>query len=369
MIRSPTATAPSLTAAPRAGAAARLAARRRRASTSAGLAVSRMTSDRPQSLETATRPPSVTTASKGAESPVVRSSRARPRAPARSRRASRSTASTAGASSNAEGSGEATRTSCGKRDMPGRTSAAPPGDAVKIRTTAMGILVIRRSNRGGASSTRCDVRIDDVMRTSSRVTSLISLTSADGVRLTAVHIPARRPSEIAIVLIPGFSGWSQKPGVARASAVLAEFGDVLQVDLRGHGRSSGVSTLADREVLDIDAAVAYARTLGFPHVITVGFSMGGAAAMRHAGLAGEDLYGHRVQHPPDALVCVSTGSVWYQRDTRPMRRLHWLVLTRLGRLVARRAFQVRIDPAGWGFEPISPLDAARRIRVPLLLVQ
>ena len=207
------------------------------------------------------------------------------------------------------------------------------------------------------------------MRTSSGVTSLISLESADGVHLTAVHIPARHPSEIAIVLVPGFSGWSQKPGVARASAVLAEFGDVLQVDLRGHGRSGGETTLADREVLDVDAAVAYARTLGFPHVITIGFSMGGAAVMRHAGLVGEELHGHRLQHPSDALVCVSTGSVWFQRDTRPMRRLHWLVLTRLGRVVARRAFKVRVDPAGWGLEPLSPLDAARRLKVPLLLVQ
>jgi pimeloyl-ACP methyl ester carboxylesterase len=207
------------------------------------------------------------------------------------------------------------------------------------------------------------------MRTSSGVTSLISLVTADGVNVAATHIPARRPSEIAIVLIPGFSGWSQKPGVARASAVLAEFGDVLQVDLRGHGRSEGVTTLADREVLDVDAAVAYARTLGFPHVITIGFSMGGAATLRQAGLAGDELYGYRVQHPPDALVCVSTGSIWYQRDTRPMRRLHWLVLTRLGRVVARHVFQVRIDPAGWGAEPLSPLDAARRLRVPLLLVQ
>jgi pimeloyl-ACP methyl ester carboxylesterase len=207
------------------------------------------------------------------------------------------------------------------------------------------------------------------MRTSSGVTSSISLKTADGVILAAVHIPARHPTEIAIVLVPGFSGWSQAPGVARASAVLAEFAEVLQVDLRGHGRSGGTSTLADREVLDVDAAVAYARTLGFPHVITVGFSMGGAAVMRHGGLVGEEIYGYPLQHPSDALVCVSTGSVWYQRDTRPMRRLHWLVLTRLGRVVARHAFHVRIDPAGWGAEPISPLDAAARLSVPLLLVQ
>jgi pimeloyl-ACP methyl ester carboxylesterase len=173
---------------------------------------------------------------------------------------------------------------------------------------------------------------------------------------------------VAIVLAPGFSGWSLKPGVARAAAVLAERADVFQIDLRGHGRSAGKSTLADREVLDVDAGVGHVRSLGFERVVTVGFSMGGAAVIRHAALAGEDVHGHLVRHPVDAVVSVSTGSAWYIRDTKPMRRLHWLVLTRLGRLVAREGFHVRIDSHGWSQEPLSPLAAAQRMRVPLLVV-
>jgi pimeloyl-ACP methyl ester carboxylesterase len=173
---------------------------------------------------------------------------------------------------------------------------------------------------------------------------------------------------VAIVLVPGFSGWSQKPGVARAAAVLAENADVVQVDLRGHGRSGGRSTLADREVLDVDAAVEYARALNLPHVVTVGFSMGGAAVIRHAALNGEPIHGEVLKHQVDAVAVVSTGSAFYIRDTRPMRRLHWLVLTRLGRLVAREAFRVRVDPHGWEVEPMSPLEAARRLQLPLLVV-
>jgi pimeloyl-ACP methyl ester carboxylesterase len=206
------------------------------------------------------------------------------------------------------------------------------------------------------------------MQTSSGVSRTVSLRSADGVVLEATHTPARGPAKVVIVLVPGFSGWSQKPGVARAAAVFAENADVLQVDLRGHGRSQGLTTLADREVLDVDAAVAHARSLGLRYVVTVGFSMGGAAVIRHAALVGEQIHGHRVNNPVDAVVSVSTGDAWYIRDTRPMRRLHWLVLTRFGRLVARRAFHLRIDPKGWTEEPLSPLAAAARLRLPLLVV-
>ena len=207
------------------------------------------------------------------------------------------------------------------------------------------------------------------MGTSSSVTSTVSLRAADGVRLVATHTPAASPSGLAIVLVPGFSGWSQKPGVARAVTVLAEQADVFQIDLRGHGRSDGHSTLADREVFDVDAAVAHVRGLGYEQVVTVGFSMGGAAVIRHSALVGDTLYGQPVQHQVDAVVCVSTGSAWYIRDTRPMRRLHWIVLTRLGRVVARRVFRVRVDPKGWGDDPLSPVDAAARLTVPLLVVQ
>ena len=206
------------------------------------------------------------------------------------------------------------------------------------------------------------------MQTSSGVTRLISLRTADGIRLSATLTPARCGAKLAIVLVPGFSGWSKKPGVARAAAVFAEHADVLQVDLRGHGESDGRTTLADREVFDVDAAVEYARSLGLPHVVTVGFSMGGAAVIRQAALVGEEVHGHVLSHPVDAVVSVSTGDAWYIRDTRPMRRLHWLVLTRIGRLVARKAFHVRIDPNGWTEEPLSPLDAAARLHLPLLVV-
>jgi pimeloyl-ACP methyl ester carboxylesterase len=206
------------------------------------------------------------------------------------------------------------------------------------------------------------------MGTQSSVTSAVSLRTADGVRLAATHTPARGTAHVAIVLVPGFSGWSGKPGVARATAVLAEHADVLQIDLRGHGRSGGRSTLADREVFEVDAAVAYLRSLGHERVVTIGFSMGGAAAIRHAALVGEQVHGHALTSPVDAVVCVSTAGAWYIRDTKPMKRLHFLVLTRLGRVIAREVFRVRIDPKGWGEDPLSPLGAAARLPVPLLVV-
>ena len=52
-------------------------------------------------------------------------------------------------------------------------------------------------------------------------------------------------------------------------------------------RALGFSTLGDREVLDVDAAVAEARRLGYARVVSMGWSMGGTCVLRHAALVGQ----------------------------------------------------------------------------------
>jgi pimeloyl-ACP methyl ester carboxylesterase len=186
---------------------------------------------------------------------------------------------------------------------------------------------------------------------------VVMVRAADGVLLSAHHDAG--PGGLAIVAAHGFTGSWRRPSMRRAAAVLGRFGGVVTFDFRGHGRSGGRSTVGDREILDLEAAVAWARTLGYPRVATVGFSMGAAVAVRHAALVG----GVR------AIAAVSGPSRWYYRGTVPMRRLHWVVERRLGRLVGRTALRTRIAAGGWDPVPAEPVAVAARIApVPLLVV-
>jgi pimeloyl-ACP methyl ester carboxylesterase len=179
------------------------------------------------------------------------------------------------------------------------------------------------------------------------------------------------PGAFAVVLLPGFSGWSRKPAVSTVTSELRRSAcpaGLLVVDLRGHGESTGVSTMGDREVFDVDAAVAAARSFGYGRVVTLGWSMGASCVLRHAALSGQELHGHPVRQAPDAVVTVSAVSRWRVKETVAMRRMHRIVETRLGRLIARRLFRVRIDPEGWQRPPLSPTESAARLSVPLLVV-
>ncbi|WP_289850965.1 alpha/beta hydrolase [Actinoallomurus purpureus] len=179
----------------------------------------------------------------------------------------------------------------------------------------------------------------------------------DGVRIDAGHLPG--PEGLCLVLAHGFTGAWRQPTTRRIAAVLNRFGGVIAIDFRGHGRSGGRSTVGDREILDVDAAVRHARHLGYEHVGLVGFSMGGAVVVRHAAL-------HR---GVDAVAAVSAPARWYYRDTKPMRRVHWAIERRPGRLAARVVKRTRIAGGTWKKVPEAPHEVVGRIApTPLLVV-
>jgi pimeloyl-ACP methyl ester carboxylesterase len=186
--------------------------------------------------------------------------------------------------------------------------------------------------------------------------------AADGTPIDAYHDPG--PSNaLAVVVAHGFTGSWRRPALRRVAAVLREHAGVVSFDFRGHGRSGGVTTVGDREVLDVAAAVDWAVELGYERVATIGFSMGASVVVRHAGLRAADA------PVPHAVVAVSGPARWYYRGTPAMRRAHWVIERPMGRLVGRVALRTRIAATGWNPVPEAPFEVAGRIApAPLLVV-
>src|SRR5450755_2160031 len=162
------------------------------------------------------------------------------------------------------------------------------------------------------------------------VVTATTLVTEDGVPIEAIHLPGA--GDLAIVVAHGFTLSWQRPNVWRIANRFNRMAGVLTFDFRGHGRSGGVSTLGDREIKDVDVVVAYAQELGYSRIATVGFSMGASIVLRHAGLVGG----------VDAVVSVSGPGHWYYRGTKSMRRVHFAVERRAGRLVTRKFLNTRI---------------------------
>lgn len=188
------------------------------------------------------------------------------------------------------------------------------------------------------------------------------LATPDGERIVAVHLDGPDPGRsLAVVVAHGFTQSTGRPGPQAVMSAFAKHAGVVGLDFRGHGGSTGHATMGRDEVHDLEAAVSYARDLGYADVVTCGWSMGGSIVLRHAALVGG----------VEAVVSVSAVSRWFYRETKPMRRVHWAIETRLGRLVARRVMKTRISAEGWDLDdlPEAPVDVMARISpIPVLIV-
>jgi pimeloyl-ACP methyl ester carboxylesterase len=118
------------------------------------------------------------------------------------------------------------------------------------------------------------------------------LKTVDGVRVSARIDPgpdgsvrAGTGSSTALLVAHGFTGNIREERVRRVVRSLSAYAPVMSIDLRGHGHSSGESTVGMDEVLDVDVAVGHLRDLGFERVVSVGFSMGGSVVLRHGAMA------------------------------------------------------------------------------------
>jgi pimeloyl-ACP methyl ester carboxylesterase len=188
-----------------------------------------------------------------------------------------------------------------------------------------------------------------------------TLTTSDDVPISAVHVPGSL--DLCMVVVHGFTGSWHEERVQKVVTRLKAFGGVVALDMRGHGRSGGSTTVGDQEILDVAAAVQWARELGYERVVPVGFSLGGAVVLRESALMADGP--GRV----DGVVSVSAPAFWYYRGTRIMRIAHFMVETRPGRLIMR-AGGTRISARGWTEpHPVPPAEAAGMLSgIPLLVV-
>lgn len=211
------------------------------------------------------------------------------------------------------------------------------------------------------------------------------LRTADG---QSIYASRRGVGEIAVVVVHGITGGHKHGSHARILGWFEKHFQVIAIDQRGHGKSSGTCTLSHLEVQDVDAAMDWAKELGARKIVLVGFSMGAASVVRTAALATLQsqnkempLYdqGLEVKNVPDAVISIGGVSHWWYRGSRNMRVMHVVVKYRLGQMFLAKSGRVRLGENTWPDEraenrqAIQPLDPADSVSViakqPLLIIQ
>lgn len=187
------------------------------------------------------------------------------------------------------------------------------------------------------------------------------VTAGDGALLDAWHLPARAvakgPPRLPVVMC---HGWLENKEMHFAAAnLLAEYGhDVVLFDHRIHGNSTGSRTtfgVLERHDLQAVIDTAIQRDIIKGRLITMGFSLGGGTVLQHAPLS---------ERVAGVVALAPFSDLRYAIDSfrslfTPWVRDEWLM----------RGFAAAAKEAGFELDEASTLDAARRIRVPVLLVE
>ncbi|WP_108664252.1 alpha/beta hydrolase [Euzebya rosea] len=186
----------------------------------------------------------------------------------------------------------------------------------------------------------------------------VALTTDDGVRLAGTWLPGPRREDTAIVVVHGFAAHRRKPAYAFLADHLAATNHVLAIDLRGHGGSSGRSTLGADEWRDVHAAVDTLKGRGHQRVVVVGLSLGGTATA-HALAKGLDV---------DAAVLVSSSARHWDLSLPGMVTLDSLWRSPLKRRVWQSIAGFRMVPPDRIPPYGDPVDLVADTDVPLLIV-
>jgi len=118
-------------------------------------------------------------------------------------------------------------------------------------------------------------------------TEIVTLKTADGVRLQGIVFRAARPKATALFLVHGYGGNFYEayfPKLADA-AVRAGY-DTLALNMRDHDSGSKKSSFTDNQT-DLAAGAAYLRELGHKRLVLLGQSMGTNRVLYYQAASGD----------------------------------------------------------------------------------
>jgi len=118
-------------------------------------------------------------------------------------------------------------------------------------------------------------------------TEMVTLRTADGVRLQGIVFHAAKPRANALLLVHGFGGNFYEAYFPKLAQAAAHAGyDTLALNMRDHDAGPKKYSFADNQA-DIAAGAAYLRELGHKRLVLLGQSMGTNRVLYYQAASGD----------------------------------------------------------------------------------
>jgi len=179
----------------------------------------------------------------------------------------------------------------------------------------------------------------------------IYLNTQDNVKIAINHLETGH-DEVLIIA----HGWFMTKDSAYftdMANVFSENYDVISMDFRGHGKSTGFYTFTSKEPMDLKAVVDYAKKQ-YSKVYLMGFSLGGALVLIHGA----------IEKNVDKIIAVSAPHSFIKIENLMWRKEAWSHSFRKFELI--RWMTVR--PSLIIGKKIRPIDIIKDVEAPTLFV-
>jgi len=180
----------------------------------------------------------------------------------------------------------------------------------------------------------------------------IFLKTQDNTKIALNHYSSGR--NCVIIICPGWYMCKDSKVFKAISEDFFKNYDVITMDFRGHGRSSGCYTFSAKEPVDLKAVVNYAKTK-YTKIGLIGFSLGGATAIIHTAKY-KDI---------DYLIAVSAPCDFYKIENRWFKKEAFIPTIRKFELWRARG----VRPGNPLLKKVKPVDVVQNIvPIPVLFL-
>lgn len=179
----------------------------------------------------------------------------------------------------------------------------------------------------------------------------INLKTKDGVKIAINH--HRTGHDSVLIIAHGWFMTKDSKCFTDMANVFSENFDIISMDFRGHGKSSGFYTFTSKEPLDVKTVVNYAKK-HYKKIYLLGFSLGGALVLIHSA----------IEKDVDKVIAVSAPYNFKKIENHMWRKEAWGHSFRKFELI--RWLTVR--PSLIIGKKISPINIVNKIEVPTLFI-
>ena len=179
----------------------------------------------------------------------------------------------------------------------------------------------------------------------------LKLLTKDSIKIAVNYY--KNGFDSVVILAPGWFMTKDSKSFKEMSKFFSSKFDILAMDFRGHGNSSGFYTFTRKEINDLTAVVDFAKA-NYKKIYLIGFSLGGALVLNYA--ANDESI--------TKVIAVSAPTCFEKIENKMWKKEAWIPTFQ--KCEIKRWLSIR--PSLFFGKMVKPIDVVKNIKCPTLFI-